>query len=411
MGAQFKDRIKLDKFLSDAQKKWVERFGSWLRDKHYNQWSVQYYVRAAKLVLCWSENAGLEIQDLNSKGIARYARALEARGKLRNRDGNYATAFRGARRFAAFLSEVGVIPGGKESASATERPILLEEFNEWMRTHRGIGERTLELRGPVIECLLKSLGEETECYDPKRLRDFVLNLGTRYSPASAKQITTAVRTFLRFLIATKRCRVGLDACIPTVHTSRPLPNYLSVDAIERIIAACADSTQIGARDRAIILFLARLGLRAGEVAGLKFSDVDWKQGTITVLGKNRREARLPLPADVGNALLHYITCWRPKIENEAIFLTTVAPFAAIGNALVGTVAQRAIERAGVDSPSHGAHIFRRSAATGMLRGGASLQEIGLILRHASIEATERYAVVDTDLLRLVVRPWPGVEPC
>ena len=147
------------------------------------------------------------------------------------------------------------------------------------------------------------------------------------------------------------------------------------------------------------------------MAGLKFSDVNWKQGTITVLGKNRREARLPLPSDVGNALLRYITGWRPKINNEAIFLTTVAPFVGIERHIVSDTARRAIERAGVDSPSHGAHIFRHSAAVGMLRAGASLQEIGLILRHASIEATERYAQVDTDLLRLVVRPWPGVEPC
>jgi len=190
-----------------------------------------------------------------------------------------------------------------------------------------------------------------------------------------------------------------------------LPSYLSVDAIERIIAACPKTTQIGARDPAIVLLLARLGLRASDVAELKFRDVDWKQGTITVLGKNRREAMLPLPSDVGNALLRYITRWRPKINNEEIFLTAVAPFAAIGRQSVSATARRAIERAGVDSPSHGAHIFRHSAAVAMLRAGASLQEIGLILRHASIEATERYAQVDTDLLRLVVRPWPGVESC
>ena len=311
-----------------------------------------------------------------------------------------------ARHFAAFLSEAGMIP---ESAAVIEGPALLKEFNNWMRSHRGIAERTVDRYSPVIECLLRALGEEAEYYDAKKLRDFVLNLAKRYGTTSTNHVTTPVRMFLRFLAATKRCQVGLEACIPTVPAYHRLPNYLPVDVVERIIAACTDTTEIDARDRAIVLLLARLGLRASEVAGLKFSDIDWEQGTITLLGKNRREARLPLPSDVGNALLRYITHWRPKINDEMIFLTTVAPFVAIRRHIVGEAAGRAIERAGVDSPSHGAHIFRHSAAIAMLRAGASLQEIGLILRHASFQATERYVQVDTDLLRLVVRPWPGVE--
>ena len=180
-----------------------------------------------------------------------------------------------------------------ESAAAIERPTLLEEFNDWMRSHRGVRERTLDRYSPIIECLLRALGEEVECYDSKKLRDFVLNLAKRYSTTSTKNVTTAVRMFLRFLVATKRCRVGLEACIPTVPAYRRLPNYLSVDAIERIIAACADTTQIGARDRAIVLLLARLGLRASEVAGLKFSDVDWEQGTITCLVRTEEKQGFP----------------------------------------------------------------------------------------------------------------------
>ena len=214
MDAPFKDKIKLDNFLSDAQRECVERFGCWLRDKHFSREPVQRHVRAAKRVLCWANYAGIGIEDLNSKGIARYADALEARGKLRYRNGQYTAAFKGARRFAAFLSEAGMILS--ESAVAVERPALLEEFNNWMRSHRGITERTLDRYRPVIECLLRALGEEVECYDSKKLRDFVLNLAKRYSTTSTKHVTSPVRMFLRFLIATKRCRVGLEACIPTV---------------------------------------------------------------------------------------------------------------------------------------------------------------------------------------------------
>ena len=311
MDVAFKSGIKLDNLLSDAQREWVERFCRWLRDKHYRRESVPGYVRAAKRVLWWANCAGLGIEDLNSEGITRYAGTLKARGRLRKCNGKYTEALRGARRFAAFLSEAGIIP-----AAPAERPTLLNEFNDWMRSHRGISESTVDRYRPVIKCLLKTLGEEAECYDAKKLRDFVLNLTRQYSPTSTKHVTTPVRMFLRFLIATKRCRGGLEACIPTVPATLRLPNYLSVDAIERIIAACDDTTQIGARDRAIVLLLARLGLRASDVAGLKFSDVNWEQGTITVLGKTRREARLPLPSDVGNALLRYITCWRPKDQQR-----------------------------------------------------------------------------------------------
>ena len=315
MDVPFEKRIKLDSFLSNAQRECVERFGCWLRDKHFRRKPLQRHVRAAKGLLCWANRAGVGIEDLNSKGIARYARALKWRGKLRDYRGDYSGAFTGARHFATFLSEAGMI---RENAAVIEGPTLLKEFNNWMRSHGGITEPTLDRYRPVIERLLRALGEDAECYDAKKLRDFVLNLVKRYGPTSPKSVTTPVRMFLRFLAATKRCRVGLEACIPTVLATRRLPNYLSVEAVERIIAACDDTTEIGARDRAIVLLLARLGLRGGEVAGLKSRDVDWEQGTITVLGKNRREARLPLPSDVGNAILRYITRWRPEINDEAI---------------------------------------------------------------------------------------------
>ena len=180
-------------------------------------------------MLCWANCSGIGIEDLNSKGLARYARALKARGKLRDRRGDCSATFTGARRFAAFLSEAGMIP---ESAVVIEGPTLLKEFNNWMRSHRGITEVTLDSYSLFIECLLRALGEDAECYDAEKLRDFVLNLVKQYSPTSTKHVTTAVRMFLRFLIATKRCRIGLEACIPTVPATRRLPNYLSVEAVE-----------------------------------------------------------------------------------------------------------------------------------------------------------------------------------
>ena len=151
MDVPFENNIKLDSYLSDAQREYVERFGCWLRDKHYSQEALERYVCAAKRLLCWVNCRGVGIEDLNSKGITRYASALKARGRLRNRRGDYCATFMGARHFATFLSETGTIP---ESGAAIEGPTLLKEFNNWMRSHRGTKESTI---GPYKGYNQKSL--------------------------------------------------------------------------------------------------------------------------------------------------------------------------------------------------------------------------------------------------------------
>jgi site-specific recombinase XerD len=161
----------------------------------------------------------------------------------------------------------------------------------------------------------------------------------------------------------------------------------------------------------VILLLARLALRASDVAGLKLRDIDWEQGRLLVAGKSRRESRLPLPQDVGDAILHYLESARPPVQSEALFITTRAPYRSILSRQVSQTAQRAILRAGVEARTYGAHVFRHSAATTMLRQGIALQDIGIVLRHSSIETTTHYAKVDVDMLRAVALPWPEVAPC
>jgi len=181
--------------------------------------------------------------------------------------------------------------------------------------------------------------------------------------------------------------------------------------LEEVIKSCDPSTHLGARDHAVILLLGRLGLRAGDVAGLKFREIEWMEGTIRMSGKNRSETRLPLPQDIGDAIIHYLDKWRPRSSRDKIFLTTRAPYEPIASHVVSQIARRAILRAGVDAPSHGAHVFRHSAATAMLRKGLSLQEIGSILRHNSIETTALYAKIDVGMLNQLARPWPEVTKC
>jgi site-specific recombinase XerD len=189
-----------------------------------------------------------------------------------------------------------------------------------------------------------------------------------------------------------------------------LPKYLSAEAVERVITSCDLSTHTGVRDRAVLLLLARLGLRAGDVAGLTFPAIDWSAGTIRVAGKNRREARLPLPQDVGDAVLAYLE-QRPDVNDVHVFITTTAPLRRLSRRTVSKIVRRAIQRSEIQAPIHGAHVLRHSFATAMLREGVSLPTIGSVLRHASIETTAIYAKVDTPLLRQVARPWPEIPSC
>jgi site-specific recombinase XerD len=215
---------------------------------------------------------------------------------------------------------------------------------------------------------------------------------------------------VRFLIASDRCAPRLDDAIPTIAMWRlaTLPQYLPTDDIERIITACDPSIPLGARDQAIILLMARLGLRGSDIVGLRFTDINWQDATLVVSGKSRRETRLPLPQDVGDALLHYLESARPPVDLDHVFVTSMAPWGPISRQVVGQTAARAIKRAGICAPTSGSWVFRHSAATAMLRQGASLQTIGDILRHTSIETSAHYAKVDIDLLQQVARPWPEV---
>jgi integrase/recombinase XerD len=189
-----------------------------------------------------------------------------------------------------------------------------------------------------------------------------------------------------------------------------LPRYLQPDDVERLIASCDSASLIGRRDRAILLLLARLGLRAGDIVQLRLHDIDWKGAWIHVCGKGRRDTRLPLTNEVGQALAAYLTEARPRTDTDAVFVRYRAPFRGFrSHCAVSVIVDRALRRAGVTRPSRGAaHLLRHSVATSMLRHGASLQEVSTLLRHRSLTTTQIYTKVDVMALRKIAQPWPEV---
>jgi site-specific recombinase XerD len=226
----------------------------------------------------------------------------------------------------------------------------------------------------------------------------------------AKLMTTALRSFLRY--ARYRGDVALDlaAAVPIVaNWSMPsIPRAIPSNQVRQLLASIDRRSAIGRRDYAIVLLLARLGLRSGEVAFLELEDINWDAGQVSVRGKRDQRTALPLPADVGAAIAAYLRDGRPRSTSRRVFLRSKAPIRGfLSSSGIGSIIQHALHRAGIQAPTKGAHQFRHALATQMLRHGASLTEIGEVLRHRNLQTTTIYAKVDLKALRTLALPWPG----
>ena len=263
----------------------------------------------------------------------------------------------------------------------------------------------------MVKRLLVALGEDPQTYSATTIRAAVRAEALQCSPSHVATMTSALRGYLRFLAASGLCRPGLDQAVPPVLQWRlsALPRYLSTADVERLIATCDGSDPLDLRDRAALLLLARLGLRAGDVCDLRLGDFDWVAGSVRVCGKSRRSVRLPLPQDVGDAVLAYVENGRPVATEDRLFLRSKAPHRPFTtSSSISCIVARALRRAGVeDPPSKGASLLRHSAATTMLRAGATLEVVGAVLRHRSLDMTAHYAKVDVRMLETIAQPWPG----
>ena len=415
----------LDRYVTDLQA--VERaqrsgvaahlagFAAELKAAGFRPRSIQNHLLATVHLGCWAESDGLWITELDETAVMRFSNHLpscQCIGPPPTR--SYTTRTQaGARRFLRYLGRAGVVSATDPALVTASEPALLTAFRDWMQHHRGVTETTLRIYGRIVTQALQVLGEDPQSYDARGLRSFVLEGSQRHGSSKAKLVMTAMRTFVRYLVAQGRCRAALVDAIPTIARWRlaTLPRYLPAGDVERIVAACDPSTPVGARDRAILLLLARLGLRAGDIAALGRADLNWDQATISVCGKGRRAVHLPLPQDVGDAILHYLRHGRPPVDADPLFLRATAPWGGLAiHGTVSSIVERAIQRAGVESTSRGAHVLRHSAATELLRQGVSLDTIGALLRHRSVETTALYAKVDVTRLREIALPWPEVSP-
>lgn len=395
---------------------WYDEFAQALARSGYSPLTVRRHLRAAEHFDYWATRTRTPIAPIGL-ALERFGRHLQRAGRCPH----FGHAFpmhilHGARLFLAHVQDVGLIEGPSAGSTSTPPiPPLITGFCQWMRQQRGTCTATLANYEVHLRELLTRLGDEPGSWTARSLRQFVLE-GSRASGwAAAKKRTTALRMFLRFLISEGRCATGLEGAIPVLAHWRlsSLPRYLSEGDVERVIASCDIESPVGKRDRAILLLLARLGLRAGDIVQMRLHDIDWKEAWIHLSGKGHRETRLPLSQEVGAALVTYLISGRPQTDTEAVFVCTRPPFQPFrSHCAVSVIVDRALARAGVTRPSRGAaHLLRHSVATSMLRHGASLEEVAALLRHRSVVTTEIYAKVDITALRRIAQPWPEVQPC
>ena len=283
-----------------------------------------------------------------------------------------------------------------------------------MRQERALASTTLIAYTPFVsDFLTEHFGTgpvDLSSLSAADVTRFVRCRAARIHSKRVQLMTAALRSFLRFAYYRGDVHTDLAACVPAVANWSPsnLPKAFPSAQIKRVLASCNRRTAVGRRDYAILLLLARLGLRAREVTTLTLEALDWEAGGITVRGKGGHDSPMPLPPEVGEALADYLRNGRPPTASRCVFLRARAPVQSLkGSWAIACVVRGALARAGMESPRKGAHQFRHGLACQMLRRGASLAEIGEVLRHRSLQTTAIYAKVDLPALRSLALPWPG----
>lgn len=356
--------------------------------------SARDLVGAMARMSCWLEDRGLAAGGLTPLVAADLEAGLRDAGPV-----------------LRFLRETGVVAAATGAADAAPVESMLAQFRAWLAGERGLSAATVGCYGKQARKFLADLPRPLDSalwqLDAGQVTSFMLSYCRGRNPESAKATVTAVRALLRFLHVAGHVPVPLAAAVPAVAGWRlaSLPRGLDAAVIERLLGSCDHGTVVGRRDYAILVMLARLGLRGAEVAALELADVDWRAGEVAIRGKGNRIERLPLPADVGEAVAAYLTAGRPRCGAETVFCTARAPYRRLSPAAIRGIMGHACRRAGLDRV--GAHRLRHSLATEMLRAGASLPEVGQVLRHRSQLATSVYAKVNENALRVLARPWPG----
>ena len=357
----------------------------------------------------WLRRRGLAVKDLDERRIETFITDSRRNGLLRRGDRTT------LRQLLDHLREHHVVQRVTPTCDVSPLAAILDRYEKHLRSERGLTTATIINYLPFARKFLSDrFGEGPfllKVVRPCDISGFILRHVRTMSCRRAQLMTTAFRSFFRFLFQRGELQVDLAPSIPTVADWRlsTLPRYITAEEVIRVLGSCDRHTATGRRDYALLLLLARLGLRAGEIVAMQLEDIDWRSGEILVRGKGLLYDRMPLPVDVGQALAVYLRHDRPSSKTRRVFVCRKAPQRGFsGPSTVSTIVRRALDRAGLHPGFKGAHLLRHSLATSMIRSGASMSEIGEILRHRSPSTTEIYAKLDFEGLRSLAQPWPNL---
>ncbi|TAL92794.1 MAG: integrase, partial [Rhodanobacter sp.] len=373
----------------------VEGFAAQLAGQGYAQNTVRAKCDLLADLSRWLQRRRLSLAALDEGRLTQFQASRRSRDRARR--GDSATG----QQLLQYLRGHDDIAAEVQHIDRSPAACLTRDFEEFLHAERGLSRSTVASYLPIVQRFLdERSGRKAlrlEQLRPQDLHGFILRQIQRVSRSHGKGVVTALRAFLRFLLQRGAIQTDLARTLPGVANWRlsHLPKSLPDDQVERLLAGCDCSSPTGKRDYAILLLLARLGLRGGEVVAMTLEDLDWERGEIIVRGKGQRLERLPLPAEVGSALACYLCDVRPACATRHVFIRMMAPQQGLaGPVAICCIVRRALRRAGLDPKFKGAHLLRHSLATHLLRRGASLGEIGQLLRHRLPTTTQIYAKVD-----------------
>jgi site-specific recombinase XerD len=386
----------------------LNAFAAVLSGQGYSRLTTKVKIRVISKFSQWLQKRHLVIEELNESCINKFIRYRKKGNLMRSGDEL------ALEQFIAFLREEGILSAFAPEIKVSDIQRVENNFAQYLQQERGLSQATIDNYLPTIRRFL------TECFRKRKIifkklcaRDiskFVLCYAHTMSQGRAKTMVNALRSFFRFLHQRGEIAIDLAAAVPTVARWQfsEIPKFLQPEQVKHILESWDRSTGTGKRNYAILLLMSRLGLRAGEIVHMELDDILWETGELIVKGKSSRDEKLPLPHDVGQAIATYLRDIRPPCSSRRLFIRMVAPLRGFSSSVtVCTIVRDSLARAGINTEFKGAHLFRHTLATNMLRGGANIAEIGEILRHQDPNATEIYTKVDFESLRAIAQPWIG----
>lgn len=386
----------------------IPAYAALVSQQGYSLQSIHLQLRFLADMNQWAQQQGIQLSDLTTSTIERYMLSRHQRLRPRRDDASI------LKRLLELLYTQGLLPMSAPETVDDLLESIEQDFDRYLSDERGLSASTRTNYLFFARRFLSALFTgKPICFTDLTAQDviqFIQNQAPCLSPKRAGLMTTALRSFLHYLLHRGEIETDLAACVPAVAHWQfsTLPKFLQPSQVQQVLNQCDRQTPKGRRDYAIFLLLSRLGLRACEIVGLTLDDIHWRVGEITLHGKGAQTARLPLPPDVGQAIADYLCKDRPLCSTRQVFICMRAPRRGFANSLaICSLVARALKKAHIESPHTGAHLFRHTLATQMLQQGSSLAEIALLLRHRSLNTTVLYAKVDLQALQALAQPWPG----